>query len=38
LNNKEVVQLMIESGTNVDAPQRSSEDMEHYSGQGVDVV
>lgn len=33
---KEVLRLVIESGANVCAPQRSSEDMEHCSGQGVD--
>src|SRR5271156_4038130 len=34
---KEVIQLMIESRANICAPQRSSEDMKHCSGRGVNV-
>lgn len=34
---KEVIRLMIESRANVCALQRSSEDMKHCSGRGVDV-
>ena len=34
---KGVIRLMIESRATVCAPQRSSEDMKHCSGRGVDV-
>jgi hypothetical protein len=33
---KEVIRLMVESKANVCAQQRSSGDMKHYSGRGVD--